>query len=197
MFMRSVVRRRPVRRTHWGFTLVEILVACALFLVVLTLMVQTLVPTMVACRKAADRVDLHQRATLLGERMAQDLRASSRAAVGLFPSAGGQSLSIHPRQQDTGMVAWQDRLRVYDWNQAAETVIGSTATLAAVPMGPLVPLPGVMDGLPKQQFLRVEGVKTFTFQLDPGPSARLGLTLAKGVESFEFSRLVFFRNGAD
>ena len=186
------------RRKGSGLTLVEVLVACTLGLVVLTLMVQSLIPTMLASRKAADRVDLHQRATLLGERIATDLRQSARSAVGVFPSSGRLQVSVHPRQTDSGTVAWQNLLRVYDWSQSNQRVTGSIAPLDPPPQRAFVPATAaVLDALSLQPTLQVEGVREFTFALDSGPFARLTMTLAKGDQTLPFSRLVFFRNGTE
>lgn len=189
MFTRSVVKPAG------GLTLVEVLVACALGIIVLTLLVQTLVPTMAASRKAADRVDLHQRAALLGERITHDLRGSSRAGVGVFPAANRQQISIHPRQQDSGLVAWQSSLRVYDWQN--QSVTGFSAALSAAPAGPLVPSMTALEALTKQLTMKVEGVENFNLTLDPGPSARLDMKFVKGDQSMEFRRMVFLRNGTD
>lgn len=179
------------RRSNRGFTLLEILVACALLGLVLTVVLRTLIPVMAASRQAAARVDVHQRAVLLGERLASDLRSSARAGVGVFPSLAGCDVSIHPRQP-SGVLAWEPSLRWYRWKDG--TVTGANLALTSPPSGPFVPDPSGLSTLPRQEFVRVQGVTEFSWALAGGPSVTVRLKVEEGRESQTLVRTVYFRN---
>lgn len=180
-------------RGSQGMTLVELLVACALALLVLLVVVRTLVPSMTASRKAAARVDVHQRATLLGDRLAADLRLSTRAGLGVFTDNSIRDVVIH-RRQPSHEVVWESSVRVYRWQDGQ--VSGRTFSLPNLPPGPQVVSPGQFQGREHQEFLRVKGVTDFSWVVAEGASVTFTIKVVEGDESQSLTRTVFLRNSS-
>ncbi len=177
-----------------GFTVLEMLVVCALLGIILTLALRTLLPTMSASRKAAERVDVHQRATLLGERLAGDLRASTRAGVGIYTDGGGQLVSVHRRKATTD-TPWEQSLRVYRWKN--ERMVGQVVDLPDIALVPMVPSTPPVESDKVREFLRVDGVKEFDFVLTSGPAVTFTVRIEQGRENQTLVRTVFMRNSDD
>lgn len=184
---------RPSRQSQ-GMTLVELLVASTLAILVLLVVVRTLVPTMTASRKAAARVDVHQRATLLGDRLAADLRLSTRAGLGVFAGESVRDVVIH-RRLPSHEVAWESSVRAYRWQDGQ--VSGRNVSLAAPPQRPQVVSPGQLESLSNQEFLRVRGVTDFSWVVAEGASVTFTIKVIEGDESQSLTRTVFLRNSSD
>ncbi len=109
---------RPALKRN-GFTLLEVIVAAVLLLLMLTLGLQLLVPSLRLSARGQARADLEQRGVLALARLTDDLLTTTQAAVSWADSQAGSPavLALQPMDNPTsnGRQAYQDTLLTYTW----------------------------------------------------------------------------------
>jgi type II secretory pathway pseudopilin PulG len=167
------VRRRAYAS---GFTLVELLIACTLLLLALTLAFGYLIPATRAAYRFRTRSHLQQSAVVVMSKIAQ---AASTTAPGGFGWSSGPdlvALSFNPLDDLQGVNAvlrWSEVFDLFWWSRADHTL-----RQRRWPPGP--PLPqGPESGIVRAKRLTAARLAAVTG--DPGGSSRI---LARGVTDF-------------
>jgi prepilin-type N-terminal cleavage/methylation domain-containing protein len=179
-----------------GFTLVEILVASSIALLLLGVIVNLLVQSTRISLKGANQVELQQRAMMVGDRLANDLRTTTGAGLGAVDNAGEKFITIHPRQAEVGPVGWQQKVVVYAWNSPYLQTY--SFSLNPPPSDAYKPPLSVLTGLgnsDKKVTLNIEGVTRLDFVVESGPLVKLGLTFEKDDQKAVLDRVVLLRQG--
>ncbi|MHC9538155.1 MAG: hypothetical protein AB9903_01405 [Vulcanimicrobiota bacterium] len=121
-------RFRGAEKSIKGATLFEILVAAALTLLLLSMVVSFLIPTMRYSIKGSVTAEIQQEALRAVNRICRDLESSGTAGVSLFSPESGKG-PLYPaiiRLSDVlpdGARAWEDSLTVYSWKGPGEPLI--------------------------------------------------------------------------
>lgn len=121
-------RFRGAEKRIKGATLFEVLVAAALTLLLLSMVVNFLIPTMRYSIKGAVTAEIQQEALRAVNRICRDLESSGTAGVSLFsPESGKGPLYLAViRLSDVlpdGTRAWEESLTVYSWKGPGEPLI--------------------------------------------------------------------------
>ena len=164
----------------------EILVAGSLALLLLSIIVQVLVPSLRASRKATTRMDLHQKALLLNRNLEEDLKRATRSSVQFFNGV----LSVHRRTPVTAQITWEDQIVAYEhaenrlrrWEEPLETAPVQPTTATLPPSGRLR--------------LDIVDVESFQAEIGDGPTVTFQLGFADGEEKFDWKRVVFLPTGS-
>lgn len=168
-----------------GFTLVELLVAAFLASMVLTLVVQILIPSLHASRRAVARMDLHQKALILNLNLEEDLKRATRSGVA-FTVADGL-LSVHRRDTRTATISWEKQLIVYQLE--GDQLKRWEVPLAATPVRPVaatLPIP------PDSRLrLSINDVRFFEVEKGQGPTVNVRILFENGDEKFPWTRTIF------
>ena len=179
-----------------GFTLIEILVASSIALLLLGVIVNLVVQSTRISIKGANQVELQQRAMMVGDRLANDLRTTTGAGLGALDNAGEKFITIHPRQAQVGPVSWQEKVVVYAWN--SPNLQTYSFSLNPPPSDAYQPPLSVLTGLgssDKKVTLNIQGVTRFDFVVESGPLVKLGLTFEKDEQRAVLDRVVLLRQG--
>ncbi len=199
-------------RSQRGHSLVEILLVATLMLVVLTLVVQIVVPMSKGSVRASQQVGLQQLAAVAVDRLVQELQAAPRdAIVSLPPTAPTDPkvrLSIHP-MGDVGpggdqsfpnlyFFYWLDEPNRRIWRAPWSRAFGFDEFPALVPTS--TQFNAAIASPPTGARVAVSNVKTFEVTLLPF-RAQLHLVLEQPApdgrppETFELRRDVVLPNG--
>lgn len=187
---------RPV--TERGLTLVETLIAASLALLVLGLVTQLMVNSFRISGKGAVRVDLQQRAMTLTSKLERDLRQSPSGALGFRFDSTPALLSIHPRRNDTGTVAWLGEVYLYSWSdnvlRRLQVPIDPAPTRAFRPAtasewSTLLSTAG-------RESLRFAHVTLFQASLEENVRVRFRVDFEKSGQKLTSERLIFLRQGS-
>lgn len=182
MFIRSGARK--------GMTLLEVMVAAGLGLLLLTVLIQVLVPAYRASAKGLGEVDLHQRALLLSGKLERDLRLTARAGVGTHPD----TLTIHPRVPLTSAVVWSNRLVVYSKTTAGmrrkeATIPDSIARALTPPLTEIAEWPTVTT-------LQIPDVTEFEAVINDPALVKISYRLVSGSSSLTWTTSTLLRNSS-
>lgn len=175
---------RPWRRDS-GISLAEALVAASLALLLLSVIVKLLVPSLNASRKTTTRMDLHQKALLMNHYLEEDFKRTARS--GFSFDAGTGLLSIHRRSVATASIVWEPLVLAYvhgsskleRWEVPLESSPSNPTTLA-------LPLPA---GARLRQ--SVQDVISFQVEKKEGPAVSFILDFEKGRERLTWRRDLF------
>lgn len=198
-FRRGAAPRGPRgSRSSGAFSLVEILVGSTVALLLLGVIADLLVNSTRVSVKGANQVELQQRAMLVGDRLANDLRSSTGGGVGVLPDGADKTyVTIHPRKPDVGQVAWQPKIIVYAWAKPDLTVF--YYELSPAPSDATRPPLGTLNGLSdsvKKVTQKVAGVTMFDFVVEAGPLAKYNITFEKDGQSTNLQRVILLRQGS-
>lgn len=190
MFSRSIEAR--------GFTLVEILIGSTVALLLLGVIADLLVNSTRVSVKGANQVELQQRAMIVGDRLANDLRTTTGGGLGVLPDGTDRTfVTIHPRKPEVGQVAWLPKIVVYAWSKPDLIVfhyeLSPAPTDAFCP--PLSTLTGLSDSARKVT-QQVGGVTGFDFVVETGPLAKFSMTFEKDGQTTSLQRVVLLRQGS-
>lgn len=121
-------RIRGVEKSIRGATLFEVLVAATLTLLLFSMIISFLIPTMRYSIKGAVTAEIQQEALRAVNRICRDLESSGTAGVSLFsPESGKGPLYLAViRLNDIlpdGTRAWEESLTVYSWKGPGEPLI--------------------------------------------------------------------------
>lgn len=107
-----------------GLTLLEILVVVILFLLAGTLLFQVFSPSIQALTRGANRMELHQSAWLVMDRLSADLGQAAPGGWSFLSDSDQAILSVHKLDGLTaqGDRAWEDILRITKWRAAERTI---------------------------------------------------------------------------
>jgi type II secretory pathway pseudopilin PulG len=180
-----------------AFTLVEILVASTIALLLLGVIVQLLVNSTRISIKGANQVELQQRALVVGDRLANDLRSTTGAGLGVLESSGDKWITIHPRKAEVGPIAWQDQVIVYHWD--APALYTYRFEPSPTPTDAYQPPLSVLDSLTpasKIVTLDISGVSRMDLVVEPGPLVKFGMTFEKEGQKAIVDRVVLLRQGS-
>ncbi|MBI3925992.1 MAG: hypothetical protein HY319_10665 [Armatimonadetes bacterium] len=210
---------RAESRRALGFTLIEVLLAAALFLLTLGLVFSVLVPGMRSYSRGSDRAELQQMAALATRRILADLEAAAPGSVGLLSSSGAgepEALGL-VRLQDVspaGRQVWEEQAIVYYWIPAEGNLVRKLWPPA--PPQPVVPMtkerpPTIFPSLLREIVQQSNGTETMVAArvarfrvrsagVGPGVVQPLKLELllerlgGSGTEQFELTRDIYLRN---
>ncbi|MBI3929146.1 MAG: hypothetical protein HY319_26615 [Armatimonadetes bacterium] len=106
-------------------TLLELIVAAALAVLLLTMFFWFLVPSMRLSGQQSARVDIQQQTTLAVRKIVADLECSTTDGIGILPTDGAQpsrpvAVGIN-RLDDVladGQQSWQNSLAIYYWDRS-------------------------------------------------------------------------------
>ncbi|MBI3925302.1 MAG: prepilin-type N-terminal cleavage/methylation domain-containing protein [Armatimonadetes bacterium] len=107
-------------RVDRGFTLVEIILAAALLLVLVTLVFQALIPALHAFSRGSAESEHQQMATVAVERIREDLQRTVTAGLSVLPASGPSdpvALGVVPFRDITpeGSLVWESRVEIHYW----------------------------------------------------------------------------------
>jgi type II secretory pathway pseudopilin PulG len=105
------------RRGTIGFTLVELLVAAGLFLVLVAIMIQVLVPAFRISARTSVRSELHQRGHHSMNKLRNDLQRTPTAGLSVFQTAPERTLVVLHRLKDAdveGAPVYDSDLVIYE-----------------------------------------------------------------------------------
>jgi prepilin-type N-terminal cleavage/methylation domain-containing protein len=110
-----------------GFTLIETLLAAALFSLLATLALSVIVPMVQAGQRGTDESDLHQMAALTLELLAEDIEQSAAPGLVLTANVNSQVPLAFSVQQvigvnPSGSTIWSGNVNVYCWNQSQQQI---------------------------------------------------------------------------
>lgn len=197
-----------------AFTLVEILIAGTLFLGMLAIIVQVLIPVMRASQRTANRVELQSLAAVALQTIVKDLTHSGATGVSGPFQEGDDSVSfaLHPNAgfDSDGKSLWADHLVAYRWDPPTKSL---TRTLWPSDVDSTLVSPLKVSRLTSEELQAVveEGAtKTLAYHVDlfevsssdtPGTEIPIELHLrlekatdSENVETIELRRKVLLRN---
>lgn len=199
-----------------GFSLIEILVAMVLLLLIITLIMQVVIPMSRGAVRGSQQIELQQVGTTALNRLADDLQAAAPAGVTRYPTTGlpapNEKLMISIQALtgvDTlGQQTWSEQLIIYWWKQE-EGKLHRMTWPPGYPMGrrpdidePFKPTYNELDRLtdnPRGHYKLLGQIKKFDVNLAQVPHV-LSLTLEAPApdgappESFTLERRVYLRN---
>lgn len=185
MFIPSAVRSRR------GLTLMEVTVAAALSLVVLTVLFQVLIPAYQASSKGLADIGYHQRALLLSSKLERDFGLTTRSGVGITTDG----LTIHPRVPVISAVVWSSKLMAYSLSN--RTLVRKELTIKGTPARAIRPLPEEMAEWPSTESLKMNNLETFQAVLVKNePLVKVHYTFADGNRSLNWNCSFFLRNSS-
>ena len=164
-----------------AFTLVEMLVAASLALILLSVVVQVLIPSLQASRKATTRMDLHQKALILNQFLEEDLKRATRSSVQFFSGV----LSVHRRTTETARILWEEQIIAYEY-------AGGRLKRWEEPLQESPPKPTTAT-LPPSGRLRLDigSVEAFQAEVGDGPLVSFEIQFVEGSEEFDWKRTMF------
>lgn len=119
-------RLGSVERSKGGVSLLEVMVASALALLLLTLLLSTLIPLTRESLRGYGRMAQTQSAILASNRIRGDVQSSTLAGI-LLPNGTDQTqyMSAQPIDwvTDQGVRVWGDTFAIYCWDRTAQTLI--------------------------------------------------------------------------
>ncbi|MDQ7821354.1 MAG: type II secretion system protein [Candidatus Eremiobacteraeota bacterium] len=123
-----------------GFTILELLVACAVLVILMSLVIAFLVPGMRISALGAARVEIQQEALRSIQKINTDLDLSVPAGVGLYitgavPKQGPLYLSVMRLSyvDPQGKQLWEDNLVVYSWKGPGTPLVRKVWTPSSQP----------------------------------------------------------------
>ena len=112
------------RRFQRGLSLVEMLVACSLLLLALTLGFGLLEPSLRHSRSGLEQVDRLQTASRIRRNLQKDFATTVPSGVSYHTGSTSMLLAVHPLGTVTanGQQAWAPEVMVYAWDEQDKTL---------------------------------------------------------------------------
>lgn len=159
-----------------GASLLELVFAITLASLLLTLLVQVLIPVARGTLSTSDRAELEALASLTLDKLHNDLQSSAAAGVSSLELTTGdirRSLAIHPLVTLGGdsRQVWDDRLLVWWWNTKEGKLWRGTAGSAPTDRPLRVPTTDFPGLTVPTAFTRPVAINVIDFQLDGVSSA--------------------------
>lgn len=205
---------QTLRLRRRGMTVVEMMIACAVVVLLGIMTINFLVPAMALSAQGSIRAEMQQQSSIALVQMIQDLQATSVAGVSLLPPNGtnptGFGVDIIQSASDTSQT-WEDKVRCYFYYPTQKKLIRKTfppnPPALGLPFNPgrpvavspsdLMLLANTPNGTEKTLAINVE---SFTVDLPNDNPVTIKMTLQQTVphsqklETLDIQRVVCVRN---
>ncbi|MCA9791261.1 MAG: hypothetical protein KC910_05680 [Candidatus Eremiobacteraeota bacterium] len=183
-----------------AFSLAEVLVAVGLALLLLTLLVGVLLPSLGAFRRTSSRVDMQQTALVSMRRIRHDLERSTPASVQVYASGGVCVLLIHRLKglDASGAREWEPKVVIYHFNPASARLVrelwpnSGTASTSEPQHLEDATLAALASSVNPNQ--RVVAVGVDSFEVEAGNPLKLHLAMRRGEHHLSSQEEIYLRN---
>ena len=176
-------------------SLLEVVISSALALFLLGVAIRLLVSSLSISTASAARVELHQRAMVVSEKVLADLSLSSRGGVAFLDTAS--ALTIHQRDRASSLPSWSPEVVIY---QCVPPELRRLTT-ARPDVGPRAYRPNTPEqwqslmAAPQHETYKTSGVSGMSANLGEGPLIQLTLEVHRGELALTCRRALYLRQG--